>query len=95
MSFKDEPPAELPGGGLCEGPSGRAVTECVQERGELWVLPVIPAGWRVGAAAGRAEELSEHSGFPCSKVDALTCEPPHATLLGGQCLVMSFPSALM
>lgn len=54
MSFKDEPPAELPGGGLREGPSGRAVTECVQERGELWVLPVIPAGWRVGAAAGRA-----------------------------------------
>lgn len=54
MSFKDEPPTELPGGGLCEGPLGRAVTEYVQERGELWVLPVIPTGWRVGAASGRA-----------------------------------------
>lgn len=54
MSFKDEPPMEHPGGGLCEVPSGRAVTECVRERAELWVSLVIPAGWWVGAAVGRA-----------------------------------------
>lgn len=29
MAFKDEPPAELPRGGLCEGHSGAAVTEGV------------------------------------------------------------------
>lgn len=45
---------ELPGGVLCEGALGRAVTECAQGRGELWALLVIPAGWWVGAAAGRA-----------------------------------------
>lgn len=69
-SFKDEPTAELPGGGLPEGPLGRAVTECVQERGELWVLPDIPGGWRVGAAAGRA------AGGGCG------CCPPPLLLLG-------------
>lgn len=43
-----------------------------------------------GAAAGRQEELSERSGFPHSRADALTCEPPQATLLGGQCHYTAF-----
>lgn len=75
-------------GVLGKGPPGRVVTACVQERGEFWVLPVVPAGWCSSRQSGGGVGAAPTPAALCSNVGSremllrlasirgVLCQPP-------------------